>query len=85
VEGAAQVADPGVGVLPGDEVAAMVVGVDIDVVEPLGLRAGFERADAFFGGVDAGRVLVGDEGEADRGLRSKGRASGVVIASFLTT
>src|SRR3984957_18376596 len=40
VEGAAQVADPGVGVLPGDEVAAVVVGVDVDVVEPVGLRAG---------------------------------------------
>ena len=43
MEGAAQVADPGVGVFPGDEVAAVVVGVDVDVVEPIGLRAGRER------------------------------------------
>jgi hypothetical protein len=61
VEGAAQVADPGVRVLPGDEVAAVVVGVDVNVVEPVGLRTGLERADALVGGVDAGRVLVGDK------------------------
>jgi hypothetical protein len=71
-EGAAQVAHPGVGVLPGDEVAAVVVGVDVDVVEPAGLRAGLERADALLGGADAWRVLVRDEGEADRGLHHRG-------------
>jgi hypothetical protein len=75
-EGAAQVAHPGVRVLPGDEVAAVVVGVDVDVVEPMGLRAGFERADALVGGVDAGRVLVRDEGEADRGLHDRGAVVG---------
>jgi hypothetical protein len=37
-----------------DEVAAMVVGTDGDVVEPLGLRTGLERAEALVGGVDAG-------------------------------
>ena len=40
LEGATQVAHPVLGVLPGDEMAAVVVGVDVDVVEPIGLRAG---------------------------------------------
>jgi hypothetical protein len=55
-------------------VAAVVVGVDVDVVEPIGLWAGLERVDALVNGVDAGRVLVGAEGKADRacttGVRS---------------
>ncbi len=72
MERAAQVADPGVGVLPGNEVAAAVVGVDVDVVEPIGLRAGLERVDALVGGVDAGRVLVRDEGETDWSLDDRG-------------
>src|SRR5271154_2656222 len=35
-EGAAEVIDPAVGNLPGDEVAATVMGGDVDVVEPCG-------------------------------------------------
>src|ERR1700759_4320308 len=76
VEGAAQVGDPGAGVFPGDEVAAVVVGGDVDVVEQAGLGAGHEGTDALGGGVDAGRVLVGDEGEADRGLHDRGAVVG---------
>src|SRR5664280_930021 len=49
VEGAAQVAHPGVGVLPGDEVAAVVMGVDVDVVEPI------DRSRLFPGVNDSGR------------------------------
>lgn len=74
MEGAAQVLHPGVGVLPGDEVAAVVVGVDVDVVEPIGPRTGLERADTLGSGVDPGRVLVRDErettGACTTGVRS---------------
>src|ERR1700753_2036875 len=72
VEGEAQVGAPGAGVFPGEEVTAVVVGGDVDVVEPAGLGAGHEGTDALVGGVDAGRVLVGDEGEAARGLHGPG-------------
>lgn len=52
------------------------MGVDVDVVEPGCLRAGLEGPDALVGGVDTGRVLVGGEGEADRGLRDRGAVVG---------
>src|ERR1700731_2199984 len=76
VEGAVTAGPPGVGVFPGDEVAALVVGLDVDVVEPVGLRTGLERPDALVGGVGAGRVLGGDEGGANRGLDDRGAVVG---------
>jgi hypothetical protein len=38
VEAEAQIVDPGVGVLQADEVAGVVMGVDVDVVEPVSVR-----------------------------------------------
>jgi hypothetical protein len=45
-EGSAEVVDPVVGELPGDEVAAVVVGVEVDVVVPAGAVALEEVLDA---------------------------------------
>lgn len=50
--------------------------VDIDVVEQCALRAGRERVYSLVGCVDAGQVLVADEGEADRGPQGRGAVVG---------
>jgi hypothetical protein len=63
-ESAAQVVDPGVGDLPGDEVAAALVRGEVDVVVPVGAVAGQPVLDPLLGGGDAGRVLVADECDA---------------------
>src|SRR5712691_5738428 len=58
LEGLDQVGGPLFGNLPGDEVAAVGVGGDVDVVVPSGAVAGQERLDALFRAVDSRGVLV---------------------------
>ena len=58
VQGAAQVADPCVGVFPGGEVAAVVVGVDVDVVEQSACGLVVNARTRSSGGLDAGWLLV---------------------------
>jgi len=66
-EGAAQVVHPGVGVLPGDEVAAVVVGVY--VVEPIGVRAAMSGMEREY---IRDRALQGHEPARKRGKTSGG-------------
>lgn len=71
-----------VGDLPGDEVAAVVVGVEVDVVVPAGAVALEEVLDAPIG-ADPGWVLVADEGDTagrlDGRLPVVGRGPGVAV------
>src|SRR5688500_17844978 len=64
----------------GDEVAAVVVDGEVDVVVPLRAVAGAEVFDAL-GGADAGWVLIADESDAGGGLHDRrtivGRRPGV--------
>src|SRR5450755_4508760 len=68
LEGLDQVGGPLFRDLPGDEVAAVGVGGDVDVVVPGGAVAGQKRLDALFRAVDSRGVLVIDERDPGRCL-----------------
>src|SRR3954467_12174911 len=82
-ERTSEVGGPLGGQLPRDEVAAVRVGGQVDVVVPGGPVAREEVLDAFFGRADAGWVLMADERDAGRGLDRRsavvGRRPGVAV------